>query len=175
MKETEKKIGLIISIIISAIMGFVASYIATHSGAPQGAEGHIPVVLVYCGNIILSILFGILIARFLPLGMLGGMLCAKARVAPPDIRFFLLNALPISVGNTVIISVILSFIGVVSARMKMPEDLVINLPPLPLMWLGTWVKILVPTLILSYILSVIIAPVMAKIFGVGKPPRDIEN
>ena len=86
-------------------------------------------------------------------------------------KFILLNAIPNAVGNTVIISFILSFIGVLTARSKLPEAALSQLPPFPVMWLGTWIKLLLPTLIISYVLSVVLAPLVARIVGFKRPEQ----
>lgn len=171
MKDKERKIGFLMALIVSAVMGAAASFIVVNFAIPKTAAENMPLPVLYGGNIILSVILGLLIARFIPLGKFGGMLCAKAHAAPPNPKFFLLNAIPMAVGNTLIIGTILSCAGIAIARMKMPEEILAHVPPFAVMWFGSWIKVLIPTLILSYVISVILAPILAKIFGVGAPPE----
>lgn len=171
MSDKERKIGLLMAIIVSAVMGVAASFIVVNYAIPKNASENMPLPVMYGGNIILSVILGILVAKFIPLGKLGGMLCAKAHVTPPSPKFFLLNAIPMAVGNTFIIGTILSCVGILISRMKMPPEVLANVPPFAVMWFGSWIKVFIPTLILSYVLSVILAPILAKIFGVGAPPE----
>lgn len=171
MNEKERKIGLLMAIIVSAVMGAAASFIVVNFAIPKTASENMPMPIMYGGNVVLSVILGILVNKLIPLGKLGGMLCAKAHAAPPSPKFFLLNAIPMAVGNTFIIGTILSCVGIVMARMKMPPEVLANVPPFAVMWFGSWIKVFIPTLILSYILSVILAPILARIFGVGAPPE----
>ena len=85
------------------------------------------------------------------------------------LKFILLNAIPMAVGNTVIISLVVSLLGVISARLKVPAEVLSTMPPMPVMWLGTWAKLLLPTLAASYILSAILSPLISKALGLGGP------
>ena len=148
-------------------MGLVSAILVTTTN-PDSLRAHSS-ALIYASNIILSIILGIVISLFIPLGKLGASLARKAGAYPPSMKFILLNAIPNSVGNTFIISFILSFVGVFTARMKIPAEILPTLPPFPIMWLGSWVRLLLPTLCISYILSVILAPIVARIVGFKGP------
>jgi hypothetical protein len=111
----------------------------------------------------------VIIALVIPLGKLGAMLARKANANPPGIKFFAINAIPISVGNTLIISIVMSLYGVISARMKLPAEALSHLPPFAVMWLGNWFKLLLPTLLISYVLSVLLSPLISRLLGVGGP------
>ncbi|HAV91010.1 MAG TPA: hypothetical protein DCW44_07035 [Eubacterium sp.] len=50
-------------------------------------------------------------------------------------------------------------------RSKAPASAVADMPPLPIMWLGSWGKLLIPTLILSYVLSVLLSPFVSQLVG----------
>ena len=126
--------------------------------------------LIYGSNITLSIILGIVIALIIPFGKIGGAMARKAGATPPSMKFILINAIPNSVGNTILISLILSFVGVFTARMKLPPETLSHLPPFPIMWLGNWAKLLLPSLVVSYILSIILAPIIARIVGIKGPP-----
>jgi len=163
----ERLVGLIVSFFVSASMGLVSAVLVTTTN-PDSLRAHSS-ALIYASNIILSVIIGLVIAFIIPFGKIGTSLARKAGAYPPSMKFIFINAIPNSVGNTVIISFILSFVGVFTARMKIPAEILPTLPPLPVMWLGSWVKLLLPTLVISYILSVILAPIVARIVGFKGP------
>ena len=161
--QKERLVGLIMSIIVSASMGVVSAVLVTTTN-PDSLKAH-SAGLIYASNIILSVILGAIIA------FIGASMARKAGAVPPSMKFILINALPISIGNTFIISFILSFVGVLTARMKLPAETLSHLPPFPVMWLGNWGKLLIPTLLISYTLSVLLAPIVARIVGVKGPPK----
>ena len=160
-------VGIIMSIIVSAAMGFVSAVLVVNTN-PESLNAH-SAGYIYASNIVLSLILGVITGLFIPLGKLGEILARKAKAAPPGMKFILINAIPISVGNTLIISLILSFAGVLTARMKLPDNILNTLPPFPVMWLGNWIRLLLPTLIISYILSVLLAPLITRLVGFNKP------
>lgn len=165
--KKERLVGIIMSIIISAVMGVVSAALVIKNN-PEAVK-YTPAAMLYISNIALSIVIGVIIALVIPLGKLGAMLARKANANPPGIKFFLLNAIPNSVGNTLIISLILSFVGVLTARLKLPPEALNQLPPFAVMWLGNWFKLLLPTLLISYVLSVLLSPLISRLLGVGGP------
>ena len=165
--KKERLVGIIMSIIISAVMGVVSAALVIRNN-PEAVK-YTPVAMLYISNIALSIVIGVIIALVIPLGKLGAMLARKANANPPGIKFFLLNAIPNSVGNTLIISLILSFVGVLSARMKLPAEALSHLPPFAVMWLGSWMRLLLPTLLISYVMSVLLSPLITRLLGVKGP------
>ena len=165
----ERLVGLIVSVFVSAAMGLVSAILVTTTN-PDSLKAHSS-ALIYASNIILSIILGIVISLFIPLGKLGASLARKAGATPPSMKFIFINAIPNSVGNTFLISLILSFVGVFTARMKLPEPVLSTLPPFHIMWIGSWFRLLLPTLLISYTLSVLLAPVIARLVGYGKPGR----
>ena len=165
--KKERLVGIIMSIIISAVMGVVSAALVIKNN-PEAVK-YTPVAMLYISNIALSIVIGVIIALVIPLGKLGAMLARKANANPPGIKFFLLNAIPNSVGNTLIISLILSFVGVLTARMKLPAEALNQLPPFAVMWLGNWFRLLLPTLLISYVLSVLLSPLITRLLGVKGP------
>lgn len=171
MKKKELAMNLIMGVIMSAAMGTVASFLLLRIN-PQAAAGA-PVPMMYLSNIVLSIVVGVLVALLVPLGKMGMALARKAGVNPPGLKFNLINSIPLSVGNTIIVSLILSIIGVISARSKMPPEALANVPPFAVMWLGGWAKLLLPTLIISYILALILAPLVSRMVGLGGPPKGV--
>ena len=168
MKKKERIVGLVMTIIISMAMGALATFIVLKTNA-QAAEG-MPHAIMYISNILLSVVLGVLISLFLPLGKLGRGLAAKAKANPPSLKFYLLNAIPMSVGNSIIIGLILSLVGVLMGRSRAPAEALAQMPPMPVMWLSSFFTILLPTMLLSYILSVLLAPFVVSAVGLGGPP-----
>lgn len=168
--KKERLVGIIMSMIISAVMGVVSAALVIKNN-PESVR-YTPAAMIYVSNIALSIVTGVIIALVIPLGRLGAMLAGKVNANPPGIKFFLINAIPNSVGNTLIISLILSFVGVLTARMKLPAEALSQLPPFAVMWMGNWVKLLLPTLLISYVLSVLLSPLISRLVGVkGSGPE----
>ena len=161
--KKERLVGIIMSILVSAAMGLVSAILVIYTN-PDSLKAH-SAAMIYAMNIILSVILGILTGLFLPLGKMGSALARKANAFPPSMKYILLNAIPNSVGNTIIISQILSCVGVISARANIPSDILATLPPFPVMWLGSWVKLFFPTLVISYILSIALAPLIARMVG----------
>ena len=163
-------VGIIMAIIMSAVMGVVSAALVIKNN-PEAVR-YTPVEMLYITNIALSIVIGVIISLVVPLGKLGAMLARKANANPPGIKFFLINAIPISLGNTLIMSILMSLYGVISARMKLPAEALSQLPPFAVMWFGSWFKLLLPTLLVSYVLSVILSPLITKLLGVnGQGPK----
>lgn len=165
----ERLVGIIMSVIVSTAMGAVSAALVIHTN-PNASKVH-SVGLIYASNILLSIVLGMIITIVLPLGRLGTSLARKAHAVPPSLKFILLNAIPNSIGNTLIISMVLSFVGVLTARLKLPEETLNQLPPFVIMWLGNWGKLVLPTLAISYILSIILAPIVARLVGFNGPQK----
>lgn len=165
MKKKMFLMGLIMSLIISVAMGLLSSFLLILFNPDIVKSSPVPVS--YLLNTLASLITGLIVFFVVPLGKLGVALTVKAGVRPPSLKLTLLNAIPMAVGNTVIISLVVSLLGVISARMKVPAEVLSTMPPMPVMWLGTWAKLLLPTLIASYILSVLISPLISKALGLG--------
>ena len=167
MKKKERTMGLIMSVIISAVMGTVAAYLVMKNN-PDATKAT-PAPVMYISNIVVSIIVGVIVALVVPLGKLGKNLAEKAHAKPPAMKFNLINAIPISVGNTFIVSFFVSIFGVVMARSKAPESVVADMPPFLVMWLSGWVKLLIPTLIIGYVLAVFLSPFVSRAVGLAGP------
>ena len=165
--KKERLVGIIMAIIISAVMGVVSAALVIRNN-PEAVR-YTPVEMLYITNIALSIVIGVIVSLVIPFGKLGAMMARKANANPPGIKFFAINAIPISVGNTLIISLVLSFVGVLTARMRLPVEALSQLPPFAIMWLGNWVKLVIPTLLISYVLSVLLSPMVSRLVGVKGP------
>ena len=171
MKKKERTMGLIMAIIISLAMGIlVAALIPMIS--PQAAESQ-PVAIRYISNILMSVITGIIVAFVVPLGKLGRSLAAKAGANPPSFKFTLLNAIPLSAGNTIIVSLICSFFGVLMGRSHAPAEQLAHMPPFAAMWLLSWAKLLIPTLVVSYILAVVLSPIVSQAVGMADAGAEV--
>lgn len=179
MKKKERLMGLIMAIIISAVMGVCATFLVRLFNK-QAAEQS-PLIAMLLLNIVLSIVLGVIISLVLPLGKLGRKLAAAAHANPPSFKFTLLNSLPISVINTIIIGFLLSGLGVGMARMGIrrsapPEvaaQILGSMPPFPIMWAISFFEILIPTMIISYLLAVILSPVISQAIGLADAGAEI--
>ena len=169
MNQKNRAMHTAMSVLISAAMGVVASYLVLKTN-PQAAAAT-PAPMMYMSNIVLSVVLGLVSAAVLPLGKWGRGLADKAHAKPPSLAFQLLNSVPLALGNTLFVSLTLSFVGVFMGRRGAPAEAVAHMPPLPVMWLGSWAKLLLPTLCVSYLLSVLLSPVVAKLLGLGGPPE----
>ena len=169
MNRKNRVMHTAMTVLISAAMGVVASWLILGSN-PQAAAST-PAPVMYACNIVLSVVLGIVSAAVLPFGKWGRGLANKAHAKPPGLAFNLLHSIPLAVGNTAFISLVLSFVGAFMARRGAPAEM----PPLLMMWLGSWAKLLAPTLCVSYLLSVLLSPVVAKIVGPGGPPERIKK
>ena len=171
MKKKERLMGLIMSIIMSAAMGALASFLVLKSN-PQAAMG-MPVPVMYISNILVSVTVGIIVCFVIPLGKLGRALAKAAHANPPGFKFTLLNSIPMAVGNSIIVGLVVSFFGVFMSRIKAPAEAVAQMPPLPIMWLGSYARILLPTLIVSYLLSVILSPLVSQMIGLADAGAEV--
>ena len=163
MQKKEKQIGLIMAIVISIAMGIVASIVISNDPKAQTP----PLPLFCLINVVESIVVGILGALLIPLGKLGQAMAKKAKATPPSLKFSLINSIPLAVGNSVIVSAVVSFVNVAQAHSKIPAE---QAPPLMAMWMGSWGPLLVPSIIISYVLAVLLAPVVVRmVMGKGGP------
>jgi nucleoside recognition membrane protein YjiH len=85
----------------------------------------------------------------------------------------LINSIPLSVGNTIIVSLVCSIVGVLMARSHAPAEALAQMPPFPVMWLGSWAKLLLPTLIVSYILAVVLSPIVSQAIGMADAGAEV--
>lgn len=165
MKKKSMLIGLIMAVLISIAMGILASVVISKN--PNAQTPPFPIFCLI--NVAESVVVGLIVALVIPLGKLGQALAKKAKATPPSMKFNLLNAIPLALGNSIIVSAVVSFIGVVQAHAKIPAEAA---PPLITMWLGSWAPLLIPSIIISYVLAVLLAPIVVKmVMGKGKDVR----
>lgn len=164
MKQKERLMGVVMAIIISASMGALASFLVIKLN-PNVVHA-LPVPILFMTYIALSVFVGVICALLLPFGKMGRNLAAKAGVNPPSLKFTIINTIPLSIGNTLILGLFMSLYGVGMARRNAPPEVIANvMPPFVIMWLANYAKLLLPTFVLSYILSVIISPIVSKKLG----------
>jgi len=178
MKKKERLMSLIMAIIISAAMGIVATFLVRLFNAQAKNS---PLIVMLLMNVTLSIVLGVIISLVLPLGKLGRKLAAAAHANPPSFKFTLLNSLPISIINTVIIGFLLSGLGIFMARMGIrrsapPEAAaaaLASMPPFPVMWMISFFEILIPTMVISYLLAVILSPIISQAVGLADAGAEV--
>ncbi|SCW35260.1 Ferredoxin-NADP reductase [Ruminococcaceae bacterium YRB3002] len=168
MKNKERKMGLIMAIIISLAMGVLVAVLIPVFN-PQAAEQQ-PAVIRFVSNILMSVVTGVIVSFVVPLGKIGRALTQKAGANPPSMKFTLLNSIPMAVGNTLIVSLVCSLVGVLTARAHMTPEALAHVPPFFPMWIVSWAQLLGPTLIVSYILAVLLSPFVSQAIGLGGPP-----
>ena len=155
MKKQERTIGLVMAIIMSIAMGIVAAVVIHND--PKAQTPPFPIFCLI--NVVESIIVGLLVALFIPLGKMGQALCRKAKAVPPSLKFNLLNSIPLAIGNSLIVSTVVSFINIVQAHAKIPAE---QAPPLFAMWFGSWAPLLLPSIAISYVLAILVSPIVVK-------------
>lgn len=166
MKKKEKQVNLIMAIIMSLAMGILFTFITRGHADPKALESMPPAPAAYLIGILESVVVGVIVALIIPMGKIGRALTTKAGVRPPSLKYTLLNSIPFAVINAILVSSICSFIGIASSykHMMIPDK-----PPLFLMWITNWLKLLPISIIVSYVLAVIISPIVVKAVGLGGP------
>lgn len=169
MKKKEQTITIIMASMISFVMGALAAYFV-RKGMNEQALAATPAMGMYASNILESIVAGLLIALMIPFGKWGRALADKFNARPPKFKFTLLNCLPIAIGNSILVSAVVSFINIAIAHTRIPADIA---PPLMIMWISQWLKLLPLSLIASYGISVILSPFIVMLVGMpaGGPPE----
>ncbi len=160
MKKKELTISIIIATIISIAMGFLATLLVRLGADEKELSTMPPAAIMYILSILESVIVGIICAVLLPLGKLGMAFARKCNANPPGMKFNLINSIPLAVGNSIIVSAVVCFINVAQAHSHIPKE---EAPPLFPMFLGGWLKLLIPSIILSYVLAIILSPVVVKI------------
>lgn len=155
MKKQERTIGLIMAVIMSIAMGIVAAVVIHND--PKAQTPPFPIFCLI--NVAESVIVGLLVALFVPLGKMGQALCKKAKAMPPSLKFNLLNSIPLAIGNSLIVSTVVSFINVAQAHAKIPAE---QAPPLFVMWFGSWAPLLLPSIVISYVLAILVSPIVVK-------------
>ena len=166
MGRNERKIGIIMAVIISACMGIVMALIV-RAGADENALSTMPpAFIMILLSTVESVIVGLLVAFLIPLGKAGRALASKVGANPPGFKFTLINSIPFAFVNAIICSIVVCFINVVQAHSHIPVE---SAPPLMAMFIGQWLRTLLPSLAISYVISIVISPLVVKAVGAGKP------
>ena len=173
MKKKERLVNLIMAVIMSAVMGITFALIARKSSTPQALQSMPPLPVMLISSLVESIIVGIIVALVIPMGRMGRSLAEKFDATPPSLKFNLINSIPFAVINAVLVSAICSFISIAQShshmvKSGMPADIV---PPLFIMWFGSWIKTLPLSIVVGYVIAIIIAPFVIKAVGLGGPPE----
>ena len=169
----EKKVSLIMAVIMSACMGILFAFIARKNIDPRGVESLPPAPIMFITSVIESIIVGVIVTLVIPMGRIGHFLTSRLNAVPGSFKFSAINSIPFAVINAVLVSAICSFISIAQSHSHMvnsgmPADIV---PPLFIMWFGSWIKTLPLSIVVGYVIAIIIAPFVIKAVGLGGPPE----
>jgi len=159
LDQRKKKVGLVMTLIMSIMMGIVATLISRSGMPPQALATAPPLPVMMLSNVLMSVVVGILIWLIIPSAKWGGALVAKAKAFPGTFKFTALNCLPISAVNSIIISMVVSFINVSQSHAQIPAGFA---PPLGAMWFSAWIRMLPLMLVIAYITAMIVSPLVVK-------------
>ena len=165
MKKKEKVIDLIMAVVMSLVIGTIAVFLARRGRSYEELQ-HMPLAGMLISGLIESVVLGLIVVLIFPMGKWGKGLADKVKAHPPGLKFSLINSIPYTLINTIVVGGILSFVNVMRAHAKMSDPK----PPVIMMWLKSQALMFPVTLICSYILAVIIAPIIVRSV-MGKPGR----
>ena len=168
MKKKAKKVDIIMAIIMSVCMGILFAIIARKSADPKALESMPPLPIALLTSILESVIAGVIVVLVIPMGKIGRTLTTKFNAAPGTKKYSAINCLPFAVINAVLVSAVCSFISIAQAHSHMPAD---QAPPLFIMWVTNWLRLLPLSILGSYVLALIIAPFVVKAVGLGGPPE----
>ena len=168
MKKKTKQVDIIMAIIMSVCMGILFAIIARFSADPKALESMPPLPIALLISILESVIVGVIIVLIIPMGKIGRAITTKFNANPGSIKHNALNCLPFAVINAVLISAICSFISIAQAHSHIPAD---QAPPLFVMWITNWLRLLPLSIVVSYVLAFVIAPFVVKAVGLGGPPK----
>ena len=158
-KNTDQSVRIIVSVIMSIAMGLVSSIFVA-----QNPSAKIPPFPVFCLlNITESIVAGIFVALFIPLQKISEALVKNIKSGRSSAKYGLLYAIPLAIGNGLIVSGCVSFINIAVAHSRMDIE---SRPPILLMWTSSWLPIIIPTTIIAYCLSLFFTPFIRKSLSV---------
>ena len=166
IRKKEKKVNLIMAVVMSVLLGVISVFLARAGKTDVQLQSMPPLPVMLITGVLESAAAGIVVALTVPLAKWGHMLAAKAGANPPGLKFTLINCIPFAVGNTVIISLVLSFISMLQAYDKI--DMPVK-PPFAAMWLGQWVVMLPFTLVAAYVIAAVISPIVVRAVGLRGP------
>ena len=166
MEKKARTVNIIMAVVISLVMGILFTFITRGKSDPKALESMPPAPVAYLISILESVVVGVIIALIIPMGKMGRALAAKFGANPPSFKFTIINSIPFAVINAILVSAICSLLGVASSYGHIMDP---NKPPLIIMWLTNWLKLLPISIIVSYVLAVIISPIVVRAVGLGGP------
>ena len=173
-KKNKRLIEVIVSVIMSVAMGMASTIIVC-----LNPNANTPPFILFCFlNVTESIITGVCVALFVPLGRLSDALVRKLKLKNPSLEYNLVYSIPLAIGNGLIVSAVVSFINIAIAYTRLDPT---QCPPLLVMWASSWIPLITPLNIISYIFSVIVYPMVSSHFsanaresGTGKKLRNFQ-
>ena len=173
-KKNKRLIEVIVSVIMSVAMGMASTIIVC-----LNPNANTPPFILFCFlNVTESIIAGVCVALFVPLGRLSDALVRKLKLKNPSLEYNLVYSIPLAIGNGLIVSAVVSFINIAIAYTRLDPT---QCPPLLVMWASSWIPLITPLNIISYIFSVIVYPMVSSHFsanaresGAGKKLRNFQ-
>ena len=160
IKKNRRIIEVIVSVIMSVAMGMVSTIIVC-----LNPNANTPPFVIFCFlNVTESIITGVCVALFVPLGKISDALVRKLKLKNPSLEYNLVFSIPLAIGNALIVSAVVSFINIAIAYTRLDPT---QCPPLLVMWASSWLPLIIPMNIISYILSVIVYPMVNNHFSSG--------
>ena len=153
-QKSNRGIEIVKAVIMAFAMGTVSSVIVSQT--PGRSTPPFPILCLL--NCMESLVVTILIACFIPLEKIGKLLAEKIS-SRSDIRYSLVYSIPPAIGYSLIASAAVSFFNILMAHLRMPPD---QAPRLVLMWLSSWVPLLMPLTLITYVIYLVITLVYAK-------------
>ena len=161
--------NLIMAMIVATPMGAFAAYLVAGNTSEWLlktskllVDNQVYPMELYTTNLIWSIILSILVTILMPFRIISRRLTLRAGAESPSIKYCFLYALPIALGNTIVIDLFLCLIDVLRIRDIPWEDLQ-YLMSFEIMWFDHFFVIFLPTLILSYLFYVLFGFVLAVI------------
>lgn len=156
--KNKRLVEVIVSVIMSIAMGMVSTIIVSLN--PNAST---PPFIIFCLlNVTESIITGVCVALFIPLGKLSDILTRKLKLRNPSLEYNLVYSVPLAIGNALIVSAVVSFINIAIAYTRLDPA---QCPPLLVMWASSWLPLIIPMNIISYIFSVIVYPMVTEHFA----------
>ena len=169
MKEKNKKQKtaiMIILIVLSVIMGVIASIIISKN--PRSNTPALPIFMI--SNVFETVAGAIIISQIIPFDKIALWVEDKVKAAAPEFKFILVNSVFVTVIGVLVIEFIACMINIIMARANIPAD---QAPPLVMMFISTYLPLLIPSILICYVVSLPVSVLVYKILGVT-PKEDKE-
>ncbi len=150
---------MIIVIILSVLMGIVSSVIIFMN--PRSNTPEFPIFCI--SNTFESVAAGIILMQLIPFHKIARKMEEKAGVPCPEFKFILLNSIPLVVISTLIVEAIICLLNIVMARSSIPAG---QAPPFMMMYLTSYLPIILPSIIVCYVAAILISGTIYKMVGI---------